>query len=50
LLILISGLRRHVNQILSLLGCYTASIASYWPTFRDILLALSLSIMQSKQS
>jgi len=28
LLILISGLRHGVNQILSLLGCYTAYIAS----------------------
>jgi len=32
---MISGFRRGVNEVFALLGCYAASIGSYWPTFRD---------------
>ena len=44
----ISSFRRGVNEILALLGCYTALIGSYLPMFRDNLSVPSSWVKQSK--
>ena len=46
LVFMISGIRRSVNEICTLLGCYAAQISSLLPTFRDKLSILSSNFKQ----
>ena len=45
----ISAFRQDVNQIFALLGCYTALIASYLPTFRENLSAPSSRVKKKSE-
>jgi hypothetical protein len=45
----ISGFRRHVDKICTLLGYYAASNGSFVPTFRDNLSVPSSRVKKSKK-
>jgi len=48
--VVISGFRRCVNEIWSLLGCYAAQIGSLLSTFGDNLLVPSSRVKQAKKN